>query len=772
MDQAPLANFIQKAQAQVGELSQEELANQPKVPFQTSLRLTADREKRMLDEAFKRLENLKNEAGRDEAMNPSWWTTVAAAPSTALASQGYQQVNKFLAKRCRYDATFQNDLTWRPYTMGMNNIFLSSNLVVPLSRRIARQMIAKAKNSFLGPDDWFSVRPCAGQGDDSVDAEKAERIERFCRFKLGESDSKEDKGRAIDRAIVLGECIVKTSYVVRDQIFDTEALALVDVEGETIKGADGNNITPDDQWNEADDGLGNKSTVLKRDGVTQQPAAPIWQKVQMNRRQVLFEGARSVPIYYKDGLITLNATDPQTAPTCVHLYDKSVMEFVDLVVKRGMVDDSTPERKLAAQKMLALVKSMSNNSGAAKSAESQDIRPNDNYSASPKADSDEPISEFAEFYMWYDANDDGIDENIMLIADRVNQAPIFYDHVANVTTDGLRPLEVIRINPVEGRWYGMGVMEMFESYQTWVDLMVNRWNFSQSRSGRIDLWTPTNTVEGDRDPNLKLNWGGTYQKKPGMKKEDIIESVYLNDIKFDQIEKQLQLALQLAANESGVSNANDAQTAGLKSSDLATGVVNIQQSGDELFKPIIADLKGPLTRLLNREVAVTLANMNPEEAFTYLEGDTMGVDKLTPDDVRGLRFHTKIELTGDKNASIIQSSSTAAALVEKFYSMPPEIQVHVAPFYRKQLRAIDPDCDAELTIVPMGMPPGQPSSPVNPAATAAPQPAGGAQPGQPIAAATTPFPTQLSQVAKPAGGVGDAPGKQENNGGGASAQAA
>jgi hypothetical protein len=314
----------------------------------------------------------------------------------------------------------------------------------------------------------------------------------------------------------------------------------------------------------------------------------------------------------------------------------------------------------------------------------------------------------------------------------------------------------------------MGVMEMFESYQTWVDLMVNRWNFSQSRSGRIDLWTPTNTVEGDRDPSLKLNWGGTYQKKPGMKKEDIIESVYLNDIKFDQIEKQLQLALQLAANESGVSNANDAQTAGLKSSDLATGVVNIQQSGDELFKPIVADLKGPLTRLLNREVAVTLANMNPEEAFTFLEGDTMGVDKLTPDDVRGLRFHVKIELTGDKNASIIQSSSTAAALVEKFYSLPPEVQVHVAPFYRKQLRAIDPECDPELTIVPLGAPPGQPSSPAVPGA---PQPAG-AQPGQPIAAATTPFPTQLSQVAKPTGGVGDAPGKQENNGGGASAAAA
>jgi hypothetical protein len=756
MPDGPLANFIEKAHAQVGELSQEEQRSQPRVPFQTDLRLTLEQEKKMLDEAFRRFKKLKNDAGRDEAMNPAWWTTVAAAPSTALASQGYQQVNTFLAKRCRYDATFMNDLSWRPYTMGMNNIFLSSNLVVPLSRRIARQMIAKAKDKLLGSDTdtWLSIDPCAGAGDDSVDAQIAERIERFCRFKLGEAESKDDKGRAIERAIVMGECVVKTSYVVRDQIFDVEAMALVDVNGVTVKGADGNNITPDDQWDEVDDGLGNKKTVLRRDGVSEQPMSPVWQKVQMNRRQVLFEGAKGVPIYYKDFLCTLTADSVQTAATCVHCYDKSVMEFVDLVVKRGMVDDSTPERKKAAQKMLALVKEIASNSGQPKAAVDLDLRPNELGTAAISSETDQPISEFCEFYMWYDANDDGIDENIMLIADRSSEAPIFYDHVANVTTDGLRPLEVIRINPIEGRWYGMGVMEMFESYQTWVDLMVNRWNFSQSRSGRIDLWTPTATVEGDRDPNLKLNWGSTYTRKPGMKKEDVIECVYLDDIKFDQIEKQLQLALQLAANESGVSNANDAQTAGLKSSDLATGVMNIQQSGDELFKPIVADLRSPLRRQMNREVAVTLANMNPEEAFTYLDGDTMRIDKLTPDDVRGLKFHVTVELSADKNAQMIQAIAQAAALVEKFYMLPPEVQIRVAPFYRSQLRLLDPKCNADMTIVPLGMVPGAPSSPTA-APGASPAAPGGPAPGDAGPSGSTPFGTQLTQTQKPAGGTGD-----------------
>ena len=64
------------------------------------------------------------------------------------------------------------------------------------------------------------------------------------------------------------------------------------------------------------------------------------------------------------------------------------------------------------------------------------------------------MAEFVEFYLWFDANNDGVAENIMLIADRTTRSPVFYDHVANVTTDGLRPIEIVRINPVEGRWYG------------------------------------------------------------------------------------------------------------------------------------------------------------------------------------------------------------------------------------------------------------------------------------------------------------------------------
>ncbi len=716
--------------------------NQPRVPFQTDLKLTADQEKRMLDHAFKMFKVLENESGRDQTLSPTWWYTAMPSPNPIMAAQGLMPANTFLGKRSRYDATFYNDVSWRPFTMGPDNIFQSSNMVVPLSRRICRQMIARAKNSFFGSDPWFSVDPAPSPSTELDDA-TARKIEAFCRFKLKESHSKEDKERAITRALILGECPVKTSYVVRDQLFNIEAMVLTSVEGAPIVGQDGNHITPDDQWQDAEDGLG--GVVLARDGQTPAPDAPIWTKTALNRRQVLFEGAKSEPIYYKDFLCPLTATDVQSAHTCIHLYDKAVMEFVDLVVKRGMVDDSADGRKEAAQKMVALIGKLADNDSTPKAAVNQELRPNENFNALPSAEDDGPVAEFAEFYMWYDANDDGIAENIMLIADRKNQAPIFYDHVANVTTDGLRPIEIVRINPVEGRWYGLGIMELFETYQTITDLLVNRWNFSQSRAGRVDLWTPTNTLEGDRDPSLKMNWGATYTKKPGMKAEDVLESVYLTDVKFEQIQTMIQFFMQLAMNESGVTNANDDQAAGMQSAKLATGILSVKESGDELFKPIIGDLRGPLGRLLDREIDVTLANMNPEEVFTYLQGDTLGIERITPDDVRGLKFKVSIELTTHKNQEMLQASAAAADLVERFYMLPPMIQQRVAVFYKNQLRALDPKTNADEVIIPldpMAMPgvgsvPGQP---------------GDATPVKDGKPGATPFAAQLTQTQKPKGG--------------------
>ena len=219
-DDPTASNFISDTAQELGPVPQ--TPNDPKVPFQSSLKLTGEQEKKMIEHAFKRMTGISNELGRDQTLQPTWWANLAPSPNMQSAAQGFLQASTFLGKRSRFDATFMNDVSWRPWTMGVDNIFMSSNIVVPLARRICRQMIARAKKSFFGSDPWVSVEPTPGLGD-PVEEEQAERIERYARFKLKESNSKGAMGRAIAQALILGECAVKTTYMVRDQIFDAEA---------------------------------------------------------------------------------------------------------------------------------------------------------------------------------------------------------------------------------------------------------------------------------------------------------------------------------------------------------------------------------------------------------------------------------------------------------------------------------------------------------------------------------------------------------------------
>ena len=686
--------------------------NAPLVPFQTDLKLTREQEKKMIEHAFKRKQQLEAESGRDRTITPNWWLNSSPALNVGLLSQGLQPSETFLGKRSRFDATFANDVSWRPFTFGPDNIFYSSNIPVPVVRRVCRQMIARAKNEFFGTEKPFSIDPTpVPEYNQTFYEERADRIEKFVRFKLGESqaNSKESGGRAIARALILGECPVKTSYMVDDQIFETTASVLHDIDGQPVRAADGNYVTEDDQWVDAEDGMG--TMVLQRDMQTVQPVAPIYQRILIPRRMVNYEGVKSEPIYYKDFLCPLTAENEQKADTIIHLYDKPVTAFVDLVVKRGLIDDTAEDRLNAARKMLHLIQQLDSNSPKPKSAQNMQTRPNENFVSGPSVETGGPISEFAEFYLHYDCNGDGIAESIMLICDKQTQAPIFYDYVANITTDGQRPVRVVRVNPVEGRWYGVGIMELFESYGNIIDLLVNRWNFSQSRAGRVDFWRPTDTQEGDRNPNLTMNWGSTYTAKPGVDTEKILHSVYLSDIKFDQIRIMTEFFLQLLTTESGVSNANDAQMAGLESSNLATGINQIEQSGNELVAPIIQDLRPGLQDILTRETDITLANLNKKEAFEYLNGNTMGIEYITPEDVRGLKLRVRIELNSRNDQEQIALSTAAAALVERFYLLAPQVQEKVAPLYREQLRALSPRSDVMTIISPVQPTGPQPEAP-------------------------------------------------------------
>lgn len=677
-----------------------------RVPFVTALseQMTGEQEQGLVAHAIQRIQALEQELGRDLVLDQDW----ASSERMSASDIAKKASDSHMGRRSRYDSVFSNNLDWRPYVFG--GIFKQSNLVVPLARRIARQMIARAQNYFFETDPWFAAEP-----EGSEDVLLSDKIDRYAKFKLRQLGSKKNKERAIRLAFVRGECVVKTAHTVRDQLFNTYANVLVDVEENPILDATGEFILDTDAWQPAsqvDPATGQPvatggAEVLARDGVTEKPENLLWKEMIVPRRQVIFQGPESAPVFYKDFLCPLVAPDVQQADLIAHLYDKPVMELVDLYVKRGMLESTGKERLEAVQKTVQLIRDLTNNSAEAKSGSNRSTRPNDEKGASDSSENrGEPIAEIAECYLWFDANNDGILENIMLVIDRTNQVPLFYDYVANTTPDGLRPFEVVRVNEVDGRWYGEGIMEMFESTQNIVDLLVNRWNHSQSRAGRVDFWRPDLTLEGKANPDLLINWGGTYTAAPGADVEKILHSVYLEDTKFENLERMFEFFMQIAMNESGVQHANDGQTAGLDTQKLATGIRNIEKAGQELFAPFISDLEPALEAVLKRELKVLFANLDRVEIFQYLAKDTSTgqeikqLDQITPDEVRNLELNVSLLLTRYKGEQQLVQGQQASAIVREFYELPVQIQPFVAQFYKSQLKAIDPKIDVEGLIQP------------------------------------------------------------------------
>jgi len=677
-----------------------EATNQPRVPFQGSLKLSWEQEDRMIEHAMKRLDDLEKELGRNITKSADWFRNIEQARDGS---------GSHLGKRERFDAIWANDVSWRPYIHG--GIYEKSNLNVPLVRRIVRQMVARANNYFFGTDPWFVATP-----EGVEDRYLAEKIDRYSKFKLRQSKSRSSKENAVELSFIRGETVMKSVYRRKEDLYETEASVLVDIEGNPITDSSGGYIYETDEFVEAPlmdeitgEETGEVAMVLSRDPSVYQPEVPLYETMTVPQRVVLFSGAESQPVYFKDFLCPLSAENVQDADCVIHVYDQPIVELIDQYRRMDMLDpqNASDESFEATRRAVEMFRELSESDGSPKAARNQASDYKDSETIENRDNEADPVIEAAEFYMRFDANQDGIMEHIFLVLDRKSRTPIFYEYVGNVTPDGQRPFTVIRPMDVDGRWYGVGAIEMFEPIQDVIDLLVNRWNFSQSKSGRVTFWNPQATIEGQDNPHLKLNDGQTYTLVSGRKAEEALSYVTLPDIKYEYIQNMFEFFMQLAMNESGIQHANDANMVGLEQAKLATGIRNIEKSGQEMFSLFISKLEIGVQETLTKEIDLVFANLDEEEVFNYFAGDDDPDEEIimsiSPEEVRNLRFNVEVLLTRYKGEQVLNQAMAGISAVREFYSQPSLLQQEkTAPFYRLIIKALDLKVNAEEVITPIG----------------------------------------------------------------------
>lgn len=720
----------------------------PSVVFPSPLQLTYEQERRMVEHAEKRIRVIEKQLGRDVTSHANWY------------GEGEDQTIKqaagsFMGKRQLYEMTFHNQVDWRAQLIG--GIFAESNLTVPLSRRIAQQQISRAANYFMGTDPFFAAYP-VGKSDEPI----ADIVDKYCKFKAKQSDLKGTFLSNIEGAIIRGETVTKTIYKQDWTQFEKEAEIAIDPNGEPYVAADADYIYPTDRWiliqesmpmqdedvdMEGMEGMEAPDApmmptreyyVLERDGRTELPsgvASPqdyVFEKRIVSRKQVRYRGGESTSIYYKDFIAPLDAPSLDEADLCAHLYDLPAIDIASLYVSALQSSEGETTRETAAKifESLQELTRLDEKHKSFKGRERPELgeSPGDPTASSTSGEMDdgleeyaegaEPMVEIAEVYLHFDANEDGVQEDIVLMLDVKNKRPLFYDYVANRTPDGRRPLDVTRVNRVEGRWHGIGTMEVFQPLQEVVDLLTNRWNLSQSRSGNVVFWNPELTLEGEENPNLDLNGGETYTPKGNIDPEQILKVIPLYDIKGREIYKEIEFFMQVAINMSGVSHVNDAAMLGMDTAKLATGVKNIERSGQELFSIYLSQLQEGLENILKRFCLYTLAYMEEREVFLYTEDQNSAMLEFSPEDIESqVDMDIRLEMTRYKNEQELMQAQQATQKVVEFYSLPVELQQRTSQLYRQMLKAMQVAHVDEIIAPGFQIPPA---------------PTGGAQGGQAI----------------------------------------
>lgn len=684
---------------------------QPLMPFETSLKLTLDRESELVEWCMKRHGELEQETGRDRRAHRDFWADAGYSGAESLDPLNRDRVSRtWLGKRRLFDLMANNDVDYRIFTEG--GIYQKSNLSFTIVRRVFSQMVARANNYFFGSDPWFAATPVG-----EFDKPMADKTDRYLRWKMDKSSLKRTLERANNRAFAIGEAVVKSRWKKTVQFYKSMAEVLV-VNGQPVTDANGDFIEKDAQWivNQVEDPanpgqmMDNTGAVLKRDGVTPMPGPQeslVFEKRLVDRRLKIYEGNEAEVIHYGDFLCPLTARTVQEADCCVHIYNRPVMEIIN-EWRTDQVEGESAEQNLESiRKFLELMGDMKVSTQTNNTDQDAD-RPDEDTGRNG-GDHDEPTALIGEFHIRYDADGDGITEDIMVMIDLNTRRPIFYDYLPNVTPDGLRPFSVIRATEIDNRWYGMGAMEMFEKSQNIVDLFINRMNLAQSEAGRVTFWNPGLTIEGQDDPNLRFNWGRTYTiASRDTKPEEVLSVTYLEDNKTEHLSSFMELFIQMVTNEAGVMNGNDGQMAGLDSTKLATGIRNIERSGQELFAVYLSCLEPGHQDALQKNVRLLLANIDREEVYTYFEEGEGGegaapLMQIQAADIPIVEMDVQVLMTRRHGEQVLVSSERACAIVEKFYSLPYLVMVQTRQFYIDQLRALDVR-SPEKIIVPVNVP--------------------------------------------------------------------
>lgn len=653
-------------------------------PQTNPAKIGPDRLKELTEECCTRLKNFRSQMGCDyQAMNGG--VSPIGTPNTWLGirQRAREEYRGEFSHRRLLGGTFK--LSW--WSMNVPGRFVG-------------ELSSKFSDDLVGTDPFFAVMP--DNIDDPDKAELSKQVERKVQKDVSSSNVSATITQAIEDALCEGERCVQLSWKVDKTEYPGSATVLVDKDGEPIK-------TPtDDYIYQYDDvldvivdakgnfvssltaALQNETATMGPDGTPQLPQGTFLQSrlerepafvMPQNPEWKLFDDL-ILTITHKKGLVAdvILAEDFIWDIYCTRLEDSTLMaRCYDAPLKE--LENTYPGSEY--EKKLRLV------AGSAKSHAGQPIYGN---GEQQRITADDPVMNIHETYWRGRVNkDDKEDSWLFLVLDMINQVPLFCEYLGNMRMKR-PPFKLIRgFRAVSTRAYGMGIYQMLEDKALAIDLFFNRLCLKSSKSGSVTWYNPNAFLETKDGADLTIGDEKVYRLQ---RQSDVeftennppVARVNLNEV--DEYSREvMEDLIQDCQLVMGITSAADGSTADLNSTKTATGIRNLERTGNTVQKKPENMIAADVSDFMAMVVDMDLENMDPQEAEWTLHEDKLAT--LNRDEIRMLPRDVRMLLTKGESSEGIEVAQQILATLKEYYGYPPSLQKQLRPAFIQILKDLN-----------------------------------------------------------------------------------
>lgn len=581
--------------------------------------------------------------------------------------------------------TYHNDRSDR---VGYDSIFSQSNMSVPMTSLIVDHFMARAEDEITGTSPYFKFE---AQG--AADAEMAEAFDKYFNWKLEDVAKTRERLEEsylhlfIQRALILKSTYkedISTWYdYERNGLFNNERGEFEEIPGEgpIIEGEaqfipEINPMTGDTELRLASD-----PSFQMIPGVHEFQPLPQGVPTQ----QVKYKGPRSEVIDSDRFLCPTTAESLESADIIVEMYDK------DMRWARNMFLD---REWLSFGDFYNLVNKDANPRSP--------IEKNEDRTENLDFDNEEnPSIQVLECWMRRDVLGTGYPQEFCVFIDPETEKPIYYEFVAKLTPDNRIPYTAVSIGKERNRWCGRSLPERIRSFQEYVDKQFNSQSYRNELAANPVIGVNPQAVE-DEPEDVELHAGKIFELKDQYNIDDFLQFSAIPNVDV-RTQELIDFIFGIVQLWLGVSNMAQGDYQALAPANTATGVEatlrEASKIGRRWMRRIVRGFEEHLTKL----VQVSMATMDEEEVFEYMEGDVRAFGVMTPEAIRNIGINTKVILSQDQGQRAIEKANLALQTQDRYFQSPPEMRPFIRPMLKRILDAMGFERTDEL--LPQEAPP-------------------------------------------------------------------